>query len=74
MSIKKKIIAAVVLLVLVVAGKYVYDRHINHNFMTITEGKVYKSGVIPPNELETYIKKYHIKSVIDLPKFNIENL
>jgi hypothetical protein len=28
-------------------GKYVYDMNINHNFETITEGKVYKSGVIP---------------------------
>lgn len=64
---KKMIIAiAVLALVLVGVGKYVYDLHINHNFKTITEGKVYKSGVIPPDELEDYIKKYHIKSVIDL--------
>ena len=44
MSIKKKIIAAVVVIALVITGKYIYDRHINHNFMTITDGKVYKSG------------------------------
>lgn len=66
MSLKKKIIAVVVLLVLVGTGKYVYDRHINHNFMTITEGKVYKSGVIPPDEIADYVKKYHIKSIVDL--------
>ena len=66
MSLKKKIIAVVVVLVLVGTGKYVYDRHINHNFMTITEGKVYKSGVIPPDEIESYVKKYHIKSIVDL--------
>ena len=53
-------------LVLVFGGKYVYDMNINHNFETITEGKVYKSGVIPPEELETYVKKYHIKSIVDL--------
>ena len=53
-------------LVLVFGGKYVYDLNINHNFETITEGKVYKSGVIPPDELETYIKKYKIKSIVDL--------
>ena len=45
-------------LVLVFGGKYVYDLNINHNFETITEGKVYKSGVIPPDELESYVKKY----------------
>ncbi len=53
-------------LVLVFGGKYVYDININHNFETITEGKVYKSGVIPPDELETYVKKYKIKSIVDL--------
>ena len=63
----KKIIGfSVLAIVLVLVGKYVYDMNINHNFETITEGKVYKSGVIPPGELENYINKYHIKSVIDL--------
>lgn len=67
MTKRKKIAGIVVLsLVLVFVGKYVYDMNINHNFETITEGKVYKSGVIPPDELESYIKKYHIKSVVDL--------
>jgi protein tyrosine/serine phosphatase len=63
---KKKIGIIVFVLILVAAGKYYYDRHINHNFMTITDGKVYKSGVIPPDEIADYIKKYHIKSIIDL--------
>jgi protein tyrosine/serine phosphatase len=63
---KKRIGFVVLALVLVFVGKYVYDMNINHNFETITEGKVYKSGVIPPDELESYINKYHIKSVIDL--------
>jgi protein tyrosine/serine phosphatase len=51
---------------LLFGGKYFYDININHNFETITEGKVYKSGVIPPDELETYVKKYKIKSIVDL--------
>ena len=53
-------------LLLVFVGKYVYDMNINHNFETITEGKVYKSGVVPPDEIESYVKKYHIKSIVDL--------
>ena len=53
-------------LVLVFGGKCVYDININHNFETITEGKVYKSGVIPPDELESYVNKYKIKSIVDL--------
>jgi protein tyrosine/serine phosphatase len=63
---KKKIGIVVLALVLIGTGKYLYDRHINHNFMTITEGKVYKSGVIPPDEIADYVKKYHIKSIVDL--------
>ena len=66
MSTKKKILIALVVVILGVTGKYIYDRHINHNFMTITEGKVYKSGVIPPDEIADYVKKYHIKSIVDL--------
>ena len=54
------------IIVLVCVGKYVYDMNINHNFETITEGKVYKSGVIPPDQIAGYVKKYKIKSIIDL--------
>ena len=63
---KKRIALVVLLVVLVFVGKYVYDMNINHNFETITEGKVYKSGVIPPDEIESYVKKHHIKSIVDL--------
>ena len=66
MGTKKKIIIGFIAIVLIGVMKYVYDMNINHNFETITEGKVYKSGVIPPDELESYIKKYNIKSVVDL--------
>ncbi|TGD59823.1 dual specificity protein phosphatase family protein [Flavobacterium humi] len=63
---KKKIIIVVLLVAAFFGGKYVYDMNINHNFETITEGKVYKSGVIPPDEIADYVKKYHIKSIVDL--------
>jgi protein tyrosine/serine phosphatase len=66
MSTKKKILSLIVLVVLIGVGKYVYDMHINHNFETITENKVYKSGVIPPNEIADYVKEYNIKSIVDL--------
>lgn len=67
MNKNKKIIGfSIFVLVLIFVGKYVYDMNINHNFETITEGKVYKSGVIPPDEIESYVKKYNIKSIVDL--------
>lgn len=66
MSLRKKIIVGVSILILIAVGKYVYDMNINHNFETITEGKVYKSGVIPPDEIADYVKEYKIKSIVDL--------
>lgn len=66
MSIKKKIVGVVILVALIGVGKYVYDMNINHNFETITENKVYKSGVIPPDEIADYVKEYNIKSIVDL--------
>jgi protein tyrosine phosphatase (PTP) superfamily phosphohydrolase (DUF442 family) len=63
---KKRIGFLILVLTLIFVGKYVYDMNINHNFETITEGKVYKSAVIPPDEIESYVKKYHIKSIVDL--------
>ena len=62
----KKVGFLLLAVIFVLVGKYVYDININHNFETITEGKVYKSGVIPPNKIDSYVKKYHIKSIIDL--------
>ena len=63
---KKKLGLAVVLVLAIFVGKYVYDIHINHNFEIISENRVYKSGVIPPDELPKYVKKYNINSVVDL--------
>ena len=63
---KKIIWVSVVVILLFFVGKYVYDMNINHNFETITVGKVYKSGVIPPDQIADYVKKYHIKSIVDL--------
>lgn len=62
----KIILGIVFSVVLMGVGKYVYDMNINHNFETISEGKVYKSGVIPPDEIKDYVQKYHIKSIVDL--------
>lgn len=62
----KKVLIIVIAVVLIVVGKYVYDTNIRHNFKPVTEGKVYKSGAIPIDELPEYIADYNIKSVIDL--------
>ena len=58
-------IGVLVLIVLFFVLKDAYQMHIKHNFDPITEGKVYKSGVIPPNEIKEYIESHKIKTVID---------
>jgi protein tyrosine/serine phosphatase len=63
---KKKIIVIFVSVALVLIGKYIYDVNFNYNFHVISKGKVFRSGVIPPDELKNYVEDYNIKSVIDL--------
>lgn len=67
----KKQILKIVLSILVIvalfwAKSYFYDYKINHNLKVISEGKVYKSGVIPPEDIADFVKEHQIKSIIDL--------
>lgn len=62
----KKIVGIIIIIAAFIGGKEYYDMNIRHNFEVITEGKVYKSGVLPPDEIADYVKKYHIKSIVDL--------
>ena len=70
----KKILIVVGVIVLIGVGKYVYDVNIDHNFEPVVEGKVYRSGTIPPDELPDYIRKYNIKSVVDLRRPGTKDL
>lgn len=66
MSNKKKIWIFIATIA-VAAGVYkIYDVYFNYRFMEISENKVYKSGVIPPDKIDDYVKKYNIKSIVDL--------
>lgn len=65
-SILKKIGLTLLTLSVAVAGGYVYQVHFNYRFAAITDGKVYKSGTIPPEKLNHYLNRYHLKTVVDL--------
>ncbi|WOD06520.1 dual specificity protein phosphatase family protein [Marinomonas sp. GJ51-6] len=52
-------------LAVILIGKYIYDFHLNYNLRTITDGKFYSSGVIPPHKIESYVEKYNFKTIID---------
>uniref|UniRef100_UPI00404932CC dual specificity protein phosphatase family protein n=1 Tax=Flavobacterium sp. TaxID=239 RepID=UPI00404932CC len=67
MKIFKKILAYTFGIVLLSAvGYYVYKMHFDNNLVVISEGKVYKTAAIPPDEIDEFIEKYKIKTVIDL--------
>lgn len=63
---KKRIIIAVAFIAVIGVAYKLYDVYVNYRFMSITEGKVYKSGVIPPDKIAGFVEKYKIKTIIDL--------
>ena len=63
---KKKLGLFILSVIVIGVSKYVYDVHFNYNFKEISENKVYKSGVMPPEKIASYIQDYQINSVIDL--------
>jgi protein tyrosine/serine phosphatase len=54
-------------------AEHLYQIKFNYNFGTITDGKVYKSGVIPPDRIADYIKEHNIKAVIDFRHGQIQD-
>jgi protein tyrosine phosphatase (PTP) superfamily phosphohydrolase (DUF442 family) len=63
--IKRIIIPLVILGFLFLIGS-LYQKKIRYNLVTISENKVYNSGVIPPDKLPGVLKDHHIKTVIDM--------
>ena len=64
-TIKRIIIPLVILGFLFLIGS-LYQKKIRYNLVTISENKVYNSGVIPPDKLPGVLKDHHIKTVIDM--------
>jgi protein tyrosine/serine phosphatase len=58
--------AALAIVLVASSATYYYWVFVNHRFMTITEGQVYKSAEMSPAELKEKVKKYGIRTVIDL--------
>ena len=58
--------AVLAIILLVTASGYYYWVHVNYRFMTITDGRVYKSAEMPPAELKDRVREYKIQTVIDL--------
>jgi len=62
----KKILYFFILIVVLLGGFFYWFNNINYTFRVVSEGKVYKSALIPPEKLEDFLIPYKIKTVIDL--------
>jgi len=69
----KKIFKIFGVLLLVAGAVYVYHVHLDYRFETISDGKVYKSALINPDKLGSYLEKHKIKTVIDLLDPGVQN-
>lgn len=61
----KRILLGLFAVVVILVVKNVYNTHLNYNFKTITNDKVFSSGVIPPEKIKDYVEDNNIKTIID---------
>ncbi|WP_172282511.1 dual specificity protein phosphatase family protein [Chryseobacterium sp. LAM-KRS1] len=64
-TLKKILIPLLIIAFLFLVGA-LYQKKVRYNLVTISENKVYNSGVIPPDKLPEVLKSHNIKTVIDL--------
>ena len=62
----KKVWKFLGLILLFIIGYYIWHVHFNYRFEEISENKVYKSALIAPDKLESFLLDNKIKTVIDL--------
>jgi protein tyrosine/serine phosphatase len=61
----KKIFLALIAIIILFAGYNAWFAFVNYRFETITENKVYKSGLIKPSRLEDFLLEHNIQTVIN---------
>jgi protein tyrosine/serine phosphatase len=62
---KSGISVSVILALLLLSAGYLYVEE-SHNFHAITDGEAYRSAQLDREEFEYYIKRYNIRSIINL--------
>ena len=68
----KFIVAVLSLLLILTVGYYLYMKE-QGNFHPVTHGEAYRSAQLDRDELEYYIKKYNIRSILNLRGENPDN-
>ncbi len=69
--IRRKFLFAFISLSILIAGYFIYFKQQN-NFHPITVGEAYRSAQMDRDELEYYINKYHLRSILNLRGKNPE--
>lgn len=69
----KKVLIVFGILVVLISSYLIYQIHFNYRFTEVSKGKVFSSGVIPPDKIEGYVKKHGIKTIIDLRDGRIQD-
>jgi protein tyrosine phosphatase (PTP) superfamily phosphohydrolase (DUF442 family) len=51
---------------LIALAGWFYWAHVTHRFRTISDGKVYQAGLMPPEHLVEVVREHEIRTVVDL--------
>lgn len=62
----KKLLKTIGILFIIAIAYYVWHVHYNFRFEEISKDKVYKSALIDPDKIDTFLLKNNIKTVVDL--------
>lgn len=65
-SITKRILISLVVVAALILTFVLYQKKIRYNLVTISEDKVYNSGVVSPEKLADVVSEYRIKTIVDL--------
>jgi len=65
-SITKRILISLVVVAALILAFVLYQKKIRYNLVTISENKVYNSGVVSPEKLADVVSEYRIKTIVDL--------
>ncbi|QOY55221.1 dual specificity protein phosphatase family protein [Candidatus Sulfurimonas marisnigri] len=62
----KTVWKSIAIVALIALSYYLWDVYVNYKFRTISENKVYKSGLIKPSKIESFLIDNKINTVINL--------
>ena len=73
MSNKTKVFLGVLAIIVAIVLWRVYAINFNYRFTEVKKDKVFRSAAIPPEKLESYLREYGIKTIVDLRIGNFQD-